>query len=218
MPKDRMTQVVLKPGHRKGPQTQEEEAFADEFLKMLTDQRVRKYKAETNDWDLENLPLPPRPPGFRDATLGPVNLGNDPWQQMKDMVPQVEGLVPRVRFGPSAGVIQTGLDDLGEIISMDGTNLGGAYDLTDSERSHVSLQPNLWRRNQAFPILAHELTHAAGFKQEGKGSQVYKMEKAADHIANPPKFGSEHTFEDAIASLQEALNNMGAKTTVKRGR
>lgn len=158
----------LRPGPRRGPATEAEQALADELKKVLIEYRIRDYQKKSGDFDLNMLPIPPSPPGFRVATAAPVNLTGsgvvDQWESIRRIAPEMEGVSPRIRYGPTAGMVDLSLSRSGQIPTMDETNTLG---VTDNNTREIGLSPKIWAAPKTgYEVLAHELGHAMG-RREG---------------------------------------------------
>lgn len=100
---------------------------------------------------------PPLPPaGFRGATLAPPPAPGlaveDPWEQLRRVVPDLEGLVHQVRYQP--------LPD-------------GTLAEYDARTNTIALQPWLDTDPEGPTVLAHEVGHALGYSDRSRRGAPY---------------------------------------------
>lgn len=169
----------LKPGPRTGPRTPEEQTLYDAIRALIFKNRMEG--AAGGDMP----PLPPSPPGFRQSTVAPVNMNNpkwpDHWQEMRRIVPEVEGVVPRIQYGPIPEVHPLMLEDLGNFSSMDGTTLNGAYGMRTKQ---IGIQPSLSTEPTGFGTMTHELGHGLGLAH---GEELDELQRKGEEAAPRPE-------------------------------
>lgn len=100
---------------------------------------------------------PPLPPaGFRGATLAPHPAPGlaveDPWDQLRRAVPDLEGLVHQIRYQPLPEDVQAEYD---------------------ARTNTIALQPWLDTASEGPTVLAHELGHAVGYSDRGRRGAPY---------------------------------------------
>lgn len=168
--------------------TEAEDVLSQLIRKIQLEKRIEQYKFNTKDWDLNMLPLPEQPAGFRPKTLGPVQIPGqtDPWETLRHIVPELDGAVKQIQYGPNAEAAEIWLKS-SPPTPMLGTTLLGAYSRpTDT----IALNPDILAKYQqdysSLATLAHEFGHDFGlshaFKPDNK--QLLEIEKLANQVTD----------------------------------
>jgi hypothetical protein len=199
MPDKKMEQIILKPGPRKGPTTPNEELLWDFFTRLAKNQDSH-LDAPTAEVEFpgagwfgttateETPPLPRQPYGFRPQTRAPLNIAKDvehvdPYQELMRIVPDLEGRVKSVQYGPTPAVLRGQLSYLSRFMPMEKTNLAGMYDRRANDIA-ISEELDNAAYPHAFATMAHELTHALGWNH---GKTIDKAEELANVVSEPLK-------------------------------